>query len=198
MKQARDVYFVENVEQASLILQPLRLELLKRLKEPKGCPELAAELGASKQKVYYHVKKLEECGAVEMVRERRVKGIMEGIYQAKAKSFWFSPGLVRSLGGSDQAKDQASLGFLLRLAEDLHTQVGRLAASPQGDTPSLGINGRIELADATRRAEFMEDVQKAFRRLARKYGRRDKEASRQGEDAFRLMLACYPDRPSSK
>jgi hypothetical protein len=34
------------------------------------------------------VKKLEAAGLVERVRERQVRGIVEGIYRARARSYW--------------------------------------------------------------------------------------------------------------
>jgi DNA-binding transcriptional ArsR family regulator len=47
------------------LLKPIRLEILKRLDEPRTCPELADYFDETPQKVYYHVKALEHAGLVE-------------------------------------------------------------------------------------------------------------------------------------
>jgi hypothetical protein len=147
------------------------------------------------QKIYYHVKALEKVGLVEKVKEHRVRGVVEGVYQAKARSYWLAPKLVGQIGGHRAAQDQTSLRFLLTLAEELHDDIGHLGQQSEAgeDVPSLGLSAHIYLPDGQRRAEFLEDVQTTFQHLARKYGIPADDA---GDDltgkTFRLILACYP------
>lgn len=180
----QDVLYLERVEQAETLLKAKRIELLRRLAEPRSCSELGSELGEPPQKVYYHVKKLEAAGLVERVSERRVRALTEGIYQARARSYWLSPDLVGRLGGGGRrATDELSLGYLLDLAEEIQADVARLATS-QGDTPSLGLSGEVRLAPARREA-FLRDVRAAFEDVLRRHG------GRAGE-RFRVALTCYP------
>ncbi len=190
----QDVLYVEVAGQAGALLHPLRLEVLKRLAEPRSCPELAKELRETTQKVYYHVKILESEGLVEKVEERRVRGIMEGLYRARAKSYWLSPSLVGQVGGAPRARDQMSLGFLLNLAEEIHEDIARLGErTGEGEaTPSLGLSLQIELPDPSTRARFLEELRQTFQGLAKKYG-----ASAEGE-AFQVSLVCYPRRSNEK
>ena len=44
------------------------MELLKRMGEPRPCPELASDLGLVTQKVNYHLRKIAEAGLVDKVR----------------------------------------------------------------------------------------------------------------------------------
>jgi DNA-binding transcriptional ArsR family regulator len=189
----QDVLLVARVDQASALLRPLRLELLRRMAEPRSCPELGRELGESTQKINYHVRVLEQAGLVERVAERRVRGVVEGVYRASAWSYWLSPDLVGRIGGPRRARDQLSLGFLLTLAEELQADVGELAANDES-LPSLGLSVEIELRPGEREA-FMHELQETFQDLAEKYGKR------RGEDAgerFKLALACYPRRPDER
>jgi DNA-binding transcriptional ArsR family regulator len=124
--QMQDVRYIEEVEQALALLKPQRLEILKRLAEPRTCPELAAIFDDSPQKIYYHVKALEAAGLVDKIAERRVRGAVEGIYQARARSYWLAPSLVGQIGSPSQARDQASLRVLLALAEDVIEDAGKL------------------------------------------------------------------------
>ena len=194
----QDVLYIEEVNQAATLLNPLRLDLLKRMAEPRSCPELAGFVGQTPQKVYYHVKALERAGLVNKVGERRIRGVVEGRYQAKGRSYWLSPSLVGRIGGRGRARDQFSLGFLLTLAEELQADIGHLSEVDAEEVPSLGLSAEIQLADSARRAAFLQEVQHTFEALGRKYGARGMEEASHGKgQSFRLVLACYP-KPVSK
>ena len=189
----RDVMLVENTDQASAVLNPLRLELLRRADEPRTCAQLAEALGETPQKIYYHVKVLESAGAIEKIAERRVRGISEGHYRATARSYWLSPKLVGRIGGARRARDQMSLGFLLSLVEDLQSDVGRLAETRREETPALGFTAQVRLAKSADRTAFLSDLQNAIQSIAKKHG----AAGSSGPDTFRLVVACYP-RPEER
>jgi len=192
----RDLLYLERVEQAETLLKPQRIEVLRQLAEPRSCTEVAARLDQSQQRVYYHVKRLVEHDLVTQVAERRVRGINEGVYQATARAYWLSPRLVGRIGQRQQ-RDEASLGYLLDLMEDvqsdvaaLHVQAARRVGQPDAhepDLPSLGVSGEIRVRP-DRRPEFMADLKTALQDLFTKYGGAE-------GDAFKLAVACYPDRP---
>src|SRR5258705_7907231 len=161
---------VETTEQASAVLNPLRLELLKRAGEPRTCAELAASLGETPQKVYYHVKVLERAGAIEKVEERRVRAIPEGYYRATARAYWLSPKLVGRIGGPRRARDPMSLGSLLPLAEEFQTDVGRLAEAERAENTAMGFSAQVRLARAEDRTAFLSDIQNPIQAAAKKYG----------------------------
>jgi DNA-binding transcriptional ArsR family regulator len=189
----QDDLYIETVDQALTLLKPLRIELLKRMDEPRTCPELASYFDETPQKIYYHVKALERAGLVEKMAERRVRGVVEGYYQAKARSYWLAPRLVGELGGQRLTQDQMSLHFLLSLAAEVHDDIGRLTNRAEQKIPSLGLSAQIVLPDGNKRADFLQEVQTIFQDLAHKYGSRgDDEAAPTGEQMFRLVLACYP------
>lgn len=185
----QDVLLVEVAGQAGALLHPLRLEVLKKLSEPRSCPDLAREIGETTQKVYYHVKILESAGLIDKVDERRVRGIHEGLYLARAKSYWLSPRLVHQVGGRERARDASSLDYLLNLAEDIQSDVARLAERPERErVPSLGLSFQIGLADEPTRARFLGELRTLFQDLAGKY---DAGSSEPGE-SFQVSVACYP------
>lgn len=191
----QDVLYIELVEQAAALLHPMRIDLLKRMETPRSCPDLAAEFNTTPQKIYYHIKALEKADLVQKVEERKIRGVLEGQYQARAKSYWLAPSLVGQVGGTQTSRDQSSLRFLLSLAEEVQKDIGHLGQrSAVGETvPSLGMSADIYLPDGERRADFLEDVQTLFQDLARRYGLPPDEVG--GElvgKMFRLILACYP------
>ena len=178
-----DVLLLNRLDQAEALLKPKRVDLLRRLAQPRSCTELGRELGEPPQKVYYHLKKLEAAGLVDRVGERRVRAVMEGIYQARARSYWLSPELVGQIGGRRRATDDLSLGFLLNLTEEIQADVARLA-QVEGDVPSLGLSGEIHLAPK-RREDFLRELRSVFEELLERYGGREGER-------FRIALTCYP------
>jgi DNA-binding transcriptional ArsR family regulator len=182
-------FVLDQVRQVSALFKPIRLELLTMLDEPRTCGQLAEARNTSPQKIYYHVKVLERAGLVKKVSEKRVRGIMQGYYQAVAESYWLSPQLVNQLGGERRSKGQMSLGYLLGLAEQVQNEVAPLLKS-KGEVPSLGVSAQINLQDGTDRASFLEELQELVQELAEKYGAEEPDQEEGGD--FRLILACYP------
>lgn len=185
---------VDSADQAAVLLKPLRIAMLRQMDGPRTCPELAEELGETPQKIYYHVKTMQRAGLVERSGERLVNGIAEGFYRARAQSYWFSPGLVRSLGGTDAARDQTSLRTLASHAEEMLEDVGRLAEqSVSGQhVPSLSLSVEIELPNIGRRSEFLEELRTTFEELARRYTSDENQETNAEKETFRFTLACYP------
>jgi DNA-binding transcriptional ArsR family regulator len=181
----RDVVYLDQIEQAEALLKPRRIEVLRRLSEPRSCTEVAAELDQTPQRVYYHVKRLLDASLVSKVSERRVRGIHEGIYQATGRSYWLSPRLVGRIG-LRQARDRLSLGHLLDLMEDVQADVAALDLS-RPDLPSIGVSGDIRVRP-DQRAAFLDELQHLLQDLFTRYGGAE-------GDAFRLALACYPSPP---
>ncbi|WP_327089734.1 helix-turn-helix domain-containing protein [Nonomuraea sp. NBC_01738] len=179
----RNVLYLEQIEQAEALLKPQRVEVLRQLAEPRTCGEVAAKLGQTPQRVYYHVKKLVEAGLVEQVAERKVRGIHEGIYQAGARSYWLSPRLVGRIGGLRRAQDELSLGYLLDLMEEVQEDIAALDRT-RPELPSIGVSGEIRIP-AERRQEFLDELQHTLQDLFTRYGGAE-------GDAFKLAVACYP------
>ena len=114
-----DTLYIENVEQADALLKPKRVEILRQLAEPTTCTQIGRLLGETPQAMYYHVKRLQAARLVELVDERRVRGITEGVYRAVARSFWVSPGVVGRLGPQRAREEMLGLGYLLDLREEM-------------------------------------------------------------------------------
>ena len=191
----RDVMLIEHPEQAAAILNPIRLELLRRSDEPRTCSDLADALGETPQKIYYHVKVLERAGALERVEERRVRAIHEGYYRATARVYWLSPKLIGPIGGPRRARASTSLGALLPLAEEFQTDVGRLAEVERKENVGLGFSAQVRLARVEDRTAFLSDIQNAIQSIAKKYnalGPQRPPSREHAPDTFRLIFAAYP------
>ncbi len=178
----RDIVYLERLEQAEALLRPGRIEILRQLAAPASCTDVAGRLGQAPQKVYYHVKRMEQAGLVDRVAERQVRGITEGIYQASGGSYWLAPDLVGAIGPR-RTQDEMSLGFLLSLSEELQSDLARLARHT-GERPSLGLSGEVRLRPE-RRPDFLADLRAAVQGVLERYG--EPEGA-----AFKIAFACYP------
>jgi hypothetical protein len=116
------------------------------------------------------------------VSERRVRGIVEGIYQAAARSYWLSPRLVGTIGGP-RARDELSLGPLIELVEDVQTDLAALDHT-RPELPKLGVSGHIALPPE-RRTEFFDELRTTLQDMVTRYGGTD-------GDPFTLAIAVYP------
>jgi DNA-binding transcriptional ArsR family regulator len=183
-----DTLYIDEVEQADALLKPKRVEVLRQLAEPRTCTQVGQVLGDTPQAVYYHVKRLQAAGLVELIEEHRVRGIIEGVYQSVARSFWVAPAVVGRLGEPRTREALLGLGFLLDLTEEIQRDLAGLAARP-ATLPSFGIAGDIRLAPEDG-AAFVAELQRAFGEVLSRYSG--------GEGApFRLALACYPKAADS-
>jgi DNA-binding transcriptional ArsR family regulator len=84
----REVVLLDRPERAAAIASPLAWRILQELaKEPDYPNALAARLRVHEQKVYYHVRRLEAAGFLEVVREEPKRGASARIFAPTAEAF---------------------------------------------------------------------------------------------------------------
>ena len=94
---AVSVQIVDRPEQAAVILDPIRLQLLSELAEPYSASGLARRLGLTRQRINYHLKELEKASLIELVAERRKGNCTELFFQATARSYQLDPSILGPL-----------------------------------------------------------------------------------------------------
>ena len=95
----RERLVIEDPAALKAISDPLRLRLVELLTgEPRTVKYLAQIVGVRPNRLYYHVRMLEEHGLVQVTGTRLVSGIVERSYQATARSFVLGPSLAGSVG----------------------------------------------------------------------------------------------------
>ncbi len=191
----QSVLVVDEPARAAALLHPLRLAVLRELEQPSTCPEVAARLGETAQKVWYHVKRLERAGAVRRVASRRIGGIDEGRYQRAATDVWTSPRLLDDALHRRTEKRRTARRFLVDLAASLVEDAGALAASDEAG-PTLAAEASVRLPrDAARRKAFLDDVRATLQALVERHAA---TAADEESDAFRMVLAVHPGRAAPR
>src|SRR5918995_7385708 len=79
------VRVIDDLDTLRLLTQPVRLKIVEALRSatgPLSVKELAAELGTTQTKLYYHVNLLEGADLIRVAATRLVSGIVEKRYVA--------------------------------------------------------------------------------------------------------------------
>jgi DNA-binding transcriptional ArsR family regulator len=84
----REVVLLDRPERAAAIASPLAWRILQELAKAPDYPNaLASRLRVHEQKVYYHVRRLEAAGFLEVVREEPKRGASARIFAPTAEAF---------------------------------------------------------------------------------------------------------------
>lgn len=192
MATVEPLHVINEVGEASVLLNPMRLEMLARLHEPDSASGLARELGMPRQRVNYHLRELEKAGLVKFVKERKKGNCMERVMRASAHAYVISPKVLGKLGAEPgEIRDRFSSAYLMAVAaqaiKDVAVLRGRAdEAGKRLATATLQTEITFNSADDLR--AFTEELTVEVARLSAKY---QDEKAPDGR-AYRVFLGSYP------
>jgi DNA-binding transcriptional ArsR family regulator len=189
-EEIRESHIVESAEQATVLLHPLRAEILSVLSEPLSAAEVGRRMSETPQRVNYHLKALEKVGLVQQVGKRQIRNLVEVLYQALAKTFILSEYLGLGEETIQRLKDQSSLSNIVMLAETMKKDAITLLdyADQYQEVPSASIQSVVSLPSEATREQFLEEYVTFVKTLINKYNNKH-----DGGEAFKVTLAVYPD-----
>ncbi|OAS19222.1 ArsR/SmtB family transcription factor [Paenibacillus oryzisoli] len=188
--EIQDSYYIESPEQATVLLNPLRGEIIAQLLEPGSAAEVARTLGETAQRINYHLKALEKAGLVQRVGTRQVRNLVEVLYRSIAKTFVLAESLSMKPETLQKLKDQSSLAHLVTTSERIRRDaVLLMEQSDVGEViPSATLQLQVKLCTEQQRQAFIEEYAAMVQQLVERYsGVQD-----QTEDAYHVLLAIYP------
>ncbi len=87
-QKVKEIAIVEDPQKLKMILNKLTWRILVMLSEKEMYPlEVAKALGVHEQKIYYHIRKLVEAGAIIVVKEEEKRGPTAKYYKAASEAF---------------------------------------------------------------------------------------------------------------
>jgi DNA-binding transcriptional ArsR family regulator len=87
-QKVKEISIMQDAQKLKMILGKLSWKILMMLSEEEMYPlEIARQLGVHEQKVYYHIRKLAEAGAISVVREEKKKGATAKYYKTVSPAF---------------------------------------------------------------------------------------------------------------
>lgn len=191
-RTAHALDIIDDPARARTALQPLRLRLLHLLERPQSAPQLAAAMGMPRQRVLYHLRKLETERLVEAREHGAVGRRIDRSYVRTATSYAIAP---KALGGvavdPRTVTDAFSSAYLSAVAgralNDL-AALGRAAAASGKRLPTLTVETDVRFATPADQRRFADDLAKALARLSAKYHQPDAPQGR----TFRVFACGYP------
>ena len=168
-----DVEVIDQPGAAAVALDPVRTRLLAELRTPASAATLAAKVGLSRQKVNYHLNKLQAHGLVEEAETRRWGGLTERLLVATAASYIVSPEALGAAGSNPaRLRDRLSAAYVIALAARIVREVGGMSRHALRDDqrlPVLGLDTDVRFASPADRADFAKDLTAAMALLVSKY-----------------------------
>jgi DNA-binding transcriptional ArsR family regulator len=188
-----EVQVIDDPAAAGATLDPIRSALLGLLaKEAGSASTLAPAVGLTRQKVNYHLRKLETHGLIELVEERKRGNFTERVMRATAESFVISPAALPAVAPDPaRSPDQLSARWMLALGARLVREIGELitrAAAARQPLATFAIDSEIRFASARDRAEFARELSASIEQLVDRYHAADAPGGR----LHRFVLALHP------
>jgi len=188
------VEVIANGAAALAALDPIRARLLAELRSPASATELAPRVGLTRQKVNYHLKKLEDQGLVVTAETRQWGGLTERRVVASAAGYLVSPAALGSAAAEPGwVGDRLSAQYLTALAGRLIREVGgmigrSMRAKDHSPVPVLAIDADVRFRSPADRAAFADELADTVVRLA---GRYHDETAPRGR-WHRVLVGMYP------
>ena len=187
-----EVDVIEDPAAAAVALDPVRSRLLAELATPASAAKLAERIDMPRQKVTYHLRKLEAHKLIHVAETRKWGGLTEQIYVASASSYIVSPAALGPAASDPRrAVDRISASYLIAVGARIVREVSGLlrgATRANKRLATLSIDTELRFATALERAAFTEDLAKAISELVARYH----DASTPGGRDHRLLVMSYP------
>lgn len=193
MQQA--ISIIDRTEPAAALLSPVRLEILKLLREPDSAANIARRLDLPRQRVSYHVRALKDADLLRDVGRRRKGNFVEKLVQSTGRYYLIAPQALGELGANlDAAQDRFSSAYLVGMVAEAIRDVCTLRqrADHEGKKlATLSLETEVNFLDPAAQNAFAEELATCMTRLTKKYHHKGSLGGR----TFRFMLAGYPALP---
>jgi hypothetical protein len=180
------------------LLRPIRRRILEALNEPDSASGVARRLRLPRQVGNYHMGELARARFLLPAGRRRRRNFLDRCYVASARTYLLSPEILGGLGASSRVtEDRFSSAFLLGLAGQIQTELGRvcaLAESAGKTVATFSLNSVFRFVSPEQRAAFAEDLERSVLGAVARHtspATRAEGAQVEGRP-FRLAVACYP------
>jgi len=183
---------------AAALLHPLRLQILNLARRPSSATELGGRLGLPRQRVNYHVRALARAGLLHAAGQRRKRNMIEQQYVASARAYVLAPEILGPLAADwREVQDTASAAYLMALAEQVRSDVGRAwrgAEAEKKPLASLSLKSQFRFESDKQRESFAHALREALVDVIARHSSPNLRADGSAASGrpYRLVLTCYP------
>jgi DNA-binding transcriptional ArsR family regulator len=187
-------FVISDLETLKVLADPLRLSIIENLENPSTVKDVAEKIQRPPTKLYYHFNLLEKHGLIRTVETRIVSGIVEKHYQAVARRYRVSWGLLSPTDKAFNERIEVMLGGIFGTArEDMRESIKAGVVKVDADSPT---SQRVVLRSArsSLTAEQSTEFYSKLRNLLDEYGFIDRYADVESPEKqlYRLTLLLHP------
>ena len=180
-----------DASQLAAALSPLRMRVLREMREPASATSLSPRLGLSRQALNYHLRELEREGFLEVVEERPRRGCVERLLKVTSRAFVVNPALLGALSDNpDQVRDRFSSAFLLATATGVIRDVallGERARAVDQKLATFTMDCEIGFESPAAFRAFTEELASSVTRIAAKH-----DSSSTRSRRFKVVVGSHP------
>jgi DNA-binding transcriptional ArsR family regulator len=169
----RPLRVLSDADRLARALPPLRRQILALLAEPDSAAGLARRLNLPRQKLNYHLRELERAGLLELVEQRRRRGLTERRLRTTARAWVVDPALLAAQGvNPSELQDSFSSAYLVATAARSISEVALLrerAEAAKQRLATLTIDTQIAFASPRNMRAFAHDLQACLAGLVARY-----------------------------
>jgi DNA-binding transcriptional ArsR family regulator len=191
-RPATQLEVLKDPGRVAAMLPEMRRRILANLREPDSAAGLSRRLGMARQKINYHLRRLEEAGLVECVAKRRRRGCVERLLRPTARAFVISPAVLEGLTADPgHVRDRFSSTYLMTAASNTMRDVGVLrerAEAAGKRLVTLTMQTDLCFASPADLGAFADEMRATMTRLVAKYHQPDAPGSR----AYRFLFGGHP------
>jgi DNA-binding transcriptional ArsR family regulator len=192
MKQV-DIEYLAELDRVSVLLHPLRLQIMELAIEETSGTEAARSLGLPRQMVNYHVSALEKAGFLIRIGDVRRRNMVERRLRTSARAYLISPDILGTLSSARRRiPDTASITALLSLTARVQSDLGAtLSANSSALGPSaLSFSSKLSFADDDARREFIRALGESVVSVVRQFS--SPLTTTGMSQQYGLVLGLYP------
>ncbi|MCH8959688.1 MAG: helix-turn-helix transcriptional regulator [Proteobacteria bacterium] len=185
----RELMVVSDVRTMALLADPLKAEILREMDQPRTTADLALAMGMPRQKLGYHVRKLEGAGLLANVGESRRGNCVARKLQTAARRII----VVQADSNAATLQDRFTVSGLVESCARTIREVGVLSSAAGNDgekQPMLTLDTEIAFDNAQEQQAFAQELNELIAALVDRYG-----STSSGARCFRLVAASYPKPP---
>lgn len=176
------------IEEIKVYSDPYRLKILllvRRNNAPMTVKQIADKMNEVPAKVYYHVKKMEKVGILEIVKTEQINGIIAKYYSVAAESFNIENSYIDDVSKkifNDEVTKVISQGF--DEARDIYLEQLKHINLEKKDSKT----GTFTLSDLEIEEDEIQEFRKDILKVVSKYEKKKNESSKK----CMLCLAMIP------
>jgi DNA-binding transcriptional ArsR family regulator len=191
-KGPQDEIVIEDLETLKVLSDPLRMQIIELMgDQPRTVKQVAKQLDMTPNKLYYHIKLLDDHGLIRVVETRLVSGIVEKHYQTTAKEISVADGLLSiSKPAGEEEIDALISSILDGTKADFRRSLQLRAAKETQQGEQYCSNVTREMARLT--LEQANEICKKLVELVKEFESYNNEEDDENCQTFALTTLFYP------